>query len=775
MKKYVTQSVYALVISGAFLLWLMSDILAPGHENATVDGTPTAEWRMQQIQTRATDRLRNKTTPVASVTVSDDQGNKIIPFPGGVIHPNSFREGAEKSPAPVRVPEHIVMVHGAPAHPSRVLVRVRPGVDPGTLETTLKSLDATADDAPNAGGWMTVNLPTPDLELAAQGCEIALLTGLKALQASGAFASTEPDYLVTHSATPSDAAYVQGWLWGLQNDGQSGGTEGVDVGALTAWTTTTGSTNLIVAVIDTGIRYTHQDLTTQMWRNPGEIPGNNLDDDGDGYVDNVYGIDTVNFDSDPMDDNGHGTHCAGTIGAAANDGHTHVGVAWQVQLMALKFLSADGWGYTSGAVECIDFAVANGARILSNSWGGGGFSQALYDSIAAARDAGVLFIAAAGNSGENTDHNPMYPAGYDLSNVISVAAIDRSGALAGWSNYGSSTVDIGAPGVDIFSTISDSDNAYAYFSGTSMATPHVSGVVALIMAVHDTLDASAVKARLLNTSRTLDSLEGRTVSGGLAHAGDAVGDNTDGNLELSVTVSETPLRGGRPATVFARVTDVNPVLNATVSGQTGYDPLTFADDGIAPDLTAADGIYSASFTAPEDRTIDHLTLSVLAEAPAKHPATASLNLEVIHPPANDLFEESAGLLGRRVWLTGHNNRAATAENGEPRHYYFKPQKSVWFTWTAPRNGRADLWLRGSDFDTILAVYRGGALSSLRRMARDDDSGGRLTSRARFQVRRGRTYHFAIDGWNGAEGEIDGRLVVRKRKPFQRSRRWWQWN
>ena len=162
-----------------------------------------------------------------------------------------------------------------------------------------------------------------------------------------------------------------------------------------AWDVTTGSTDVLVAVIDTGIRYTHQELRNQMWVNPDEIADNGIDDDGDGYVDNVHGIDVINNDGDPMDDHGHGTHCAGTIGASANDGYAHVGVAWNVRLMGCKFLSAQGSGYTSGAVECIDFAVAKGAKVLSNSWGGGGFSQSLYDAIKRAQDAGVLFIAGA--------------------------------------------------------------------------------------------------------------------------------------------------------------------------------------------------------------------------------------------------------------------------------------------------------------------------------------------------------------------------------------------
>lgn len=425
---------------------------------------------------------------------------------------------------------------------------MRPEISRDTLVKALDGVEASIAAEPNANGWLTVNLSPSTAEDEALGAETALLTRMKALQATDVLEAIEPDYLITHTATPGDAGYNQGWLWGLHNTGQNSGTAGIDIGAAKAWDISTGSTNVIVAIIDTGIAYTHQDLDGQMWVNSGEIPGNGVDDDNDGYVDNVHGIDVINNDGDPMDDNNHGTHCAGTIGARANNGHAHVGVAWAVRLMACKFLSGDGWGYTSGAIECVDFAVNNGAKVLSNSWGGGGFSQGLYDSIARARDEGVIFVAAAGNSGLDTDSSPQYPSAYDLENIISVAAIDRNGQLASWSNYGKSTVDLGAPGVDIFSCVADSDSSYAYYSGTSMATPHVSGVAALLFANDNTLSASQLKAQLLNTSVFLDDLRDRTVSGGLVNAANALDGGDDGELEIVLTVSDNPLRGGRDGT-----------------------------------------------------------------------------------------------------------------------------------------------------------------------------------------------------------------------------------
>ena len=682
-------------------------------------------------------------------------------------------EGAKVNPEPVALPEGTTLIRGIPAHPSRVVVKMRTDISRNALANRLDSVGASIATEPNASGWLTVNLTPPDPENKVLGDENTLLTRMKALQGTGVLETIEPDYLITHTASPGDAGYNQGWLWGLQNTGQNGGTAGIDIGAAKAWDTSTGSTDVIVAIIDTGIRYTHQDLDGQMWTNPGEIPENGVDDDNDGYIDNVHGIDAVNNDGDPMDDNSHGTHCAGTIGAGANNGHAHVGVAWKVQLMACKFLSGDGWGYTSGAIECIDFAVDNGAKVLSNSWGGGGFSQGLYDSITRARDAGVIFVAAAGNSGEDTDSSPHYPSAYDLENIIAVAAIDRNGQLASWSNYGQSTVDLGAPGVDIFSSVADSDSSYAYYSGTSMAAPHVSGVAALLFADDDTLSVSQLKAQILNTSVHLDDLRNRTVSGGLVNAANALDGGDDAELEIVLTVSDNPLRGGRKATVMAQVSDVTPVIGASVTGDLDGTSLFFADDGNTPDATADDGIYTAAMEVPDDEGVKSVTVSATAEASGKASASTSITIPVIHTPANDNFDERAGLSGRKVSLSGFTNRAATAEENEPKHYRSKPQKSVWFTWASPRNGRADIWLKGSNFDTVMAVYRGSTLDNLRRVARDDDGGGKLTSRVRFNVRKGRTYHFAVDGWSGAEGDINGRLVVKKRKPFKRSRSWWQ--
>ncbi len=344
---------------------------------------------------------------------------------------------------------------------------------------------------------------------------------IKALEKNPAIAYIDKDYEVSIVENPNDPRLSE--LWGLDNTGQTGGTTDADIDAPEAWDIQTGSSDIVIAVIDTGVEYSHVDLSGNMWMNPGEIASNGVDDDGNGYVDDVYGWDFYNNDNNPMDDHSHGTHCAGTIAALGNNGIGVVGVNWEAKVMALKFLSASGSGDTSDAVAAIEYAtmmkqVYNIPVIaLSNSWGGGGFSQALEDAITAANSEGILFVAAAGNNyGSDNDVVPYYPACYDVPNVIAVAATDHNDNLASFSNIGASTVDLGAPGVNILSTVLS--NGYGSKSGTSMATPHVSGVTGLIKAQFPGLTSSEIKARILGAVDPVSSLQGITLTGGRLNA-----------------------------------------------------------------------------------------------------------------------------------------------------------------------------------------------------------------------------------------------------------------
>lgn len=284
-----------------------------------------------------------------------------------------------------------------------------------------------------------------------------------------------------------------------------------------AWEITKGSRDVIVADIDTGIDYNHVDLSNNLWRNPNEIEGNGIDDDNNGYVDDIVGYNFRDKNAKPYDDNDHGTHTSGTIAATGGNGVGISGVVQVGSLMGLRFLGgSQGSGTTEDAILCIDYATKNGAQIMSNSWGGGGFSQALYDSIKRADEKGILFVAAAGNSTSDNDKKASYPASYDLPNIVSVAATDENDGLAYFSNYGAKSVHLGAPGVKTLSLVPG--DKYDSFSGTSMATPHVAGVAALIKSAFPQATAKDMKEILLTSVDSVSSLQGKTTTGGRLNA-----------------------------------------------------------------------------------------------------------------------------------------------------------------------------------------------------------------------------------------------------------------
>ena len=305
--------------------------------------------------------------------------------------------------------------------------------------------------------------------------------------------------------------------WGLNNTGFNAGglwpfgKKGVDISALESLKITKGDQEVKIAVIDTGVDYNHIDLKENIMINELELNGTpGVDDDGNGYVDDIYGYDFANNDADPMDGHGHGTHCAGVIGASHND-EGIAGVMAKVKILPIKFLKDNGGGTLEAAIMSIDYAIKRGVQIMSNSWGGGGYSQALFDAIKSAQDNGIVFVAAAGNESNNNDLKPSYPATYQLDNVISVGALDAKWNKAFFSIWGRKTVNVFAPGVNIYSTVQD--NKYKSMSGTSMACPHVAGVAGLLIANEPNLNYSEIKARLMNTAIDSDDLGDRAISG----------------------------------------------------------------------------------------------------------------------------------------------------------------------------------------------------------------------------------------------------------------------
>ncbi len=295
----------------------------------------------------------------------------------------------------------------------------------------------------------------------------------------------------------------QGSAWGISK-----------VSADKAWAKQKGSKSVIVAVIDTGIDYTHQDLAFNIWRKAAPTNNTGVDSVGDGITGDVVGWDFVHNDNLPFDDNQHGTHCAGVIGAVGNNGTGISGVNQRVSVMAVKFLSGEGSGDTASAVKAIDYAVSRGAKVLSNSWGGkgdDGTNGALKDAVARAGAAGVLFVAAAGNDSTNNDSEATFPASYNLENMVTVAATNETDGIAFFSNTGAKSVHVGAPGTNIYSTVPG--NKYAKLSGTSMACPHVAGEAALIWAQFPSADYKEVKRRILESGDSLTALDGKTLTG----------------------------------------------------------------------------------------------------------------------------------------------------------------------------------------------------------------------------------------------------------------------
>ncbi len=341
--------------------------------------------------------------------------------------------------------------------------------------------------------------------------------------------SCDNDYEIKATqVTPNDYYFAN--LWGLNN------TSNNDIDAPEGWAQTTGSSSVVIGVIDTGIKYDHADLSSNMWVNPNEIAGDSIDNDGNGVIDDIYGLNAITDTGNPMDDNGHGTHCAGTIGASSNNSIGVTGVAWNVKMIACKFLSSSGSGSTSNAIQCVDYLTDlkndHGINIIAsnNSWGGGGYSSGLNSALDRANTAGILFIAAAGNDGISIDSGSYYPPAYNKANMITVGSITSSGIRSSFSNYGTSQVHISAPGSSILSTYFN--GGYATLSGTSMATPHVTGVVALIKAANSALSATSIRTAIINGASIRSNLSTANNGGRLL--------NIPGALQAASIATPTP-------------------------------------------------------------------------------------------------------------------------------------------------------------------------------------------------------------------------------------------
>ena len=413
-----------------------------------------------------------------------------------------------------------------------------------------------------------------DLVQIAPGLNV--LDAAQRLKQNPLVAMAEPNWVFQHQSISNDPYYSNGSLWGMEGDASSPANQ-YGSQAAEAWAKgATGSSSVYIGIIDEGIDYSHPDLAANIWTNPFD-PVDGIDNDGNGYADDVHGWDFVHQDNsiyDAADGDDHGTHVAGTIGAAGGNGIGVAGAVWNVEMISTKFLGPNG-GYVSDAVKALDYLTdmktRHGINIVAsnNSWGGGGYSQALADAIGRSARANILFIAAAGNGGsdgvgDNNDLSANYPSNYNTTtaagydSVIAVAAISSSGSLASWSNYGATTVDLGAPGVGIWSTLPG--GTYGSYSGTSMATPHVTGSVALYAATHPGASGLQIKNAVLDAARNTPtaSLNSKTLTNGRLNASDF------GNVVTAVNINDVSIVEGNSGTTTATFT----VMLSAASAQT---------------------------------------------------------------------------------------------------------------------------------------------------------------------------------------------------------------
>lgn len=429
-------------------------------------------------------------------------------------------------------------------------------------------------------------------------------------------AYAEPNYIINASLVPTDPRYAQ--QYGLPK-----------ISAPQAWDVQTGN-NVVVAVIDTGVDYNHPDLAANIWTNTREIAGNRVDDDGNGFIDDVRGWDFVQNDADPMDLNDHGTHVAGVVAGVGNNAVGISGVNWKAKIMPVRFMDATGAGSTANAIRALNYAVANGARISNSSWGGPQFSQALFDAIQAANSRGHVFVAAAGNSTANNDTAPEYPSSYNLPNIISVAATDRNDAIATFSNFGRVSVDVAAPGVAIYSTVRN--GAYRNLSGTSMAAPFVTGLGTLLLAQNSNLTVGEIVRAITSPSSvdTVAALATRVASGGRINAFKALSAVTPAPGNLPVTPNPVPVVNPNPNPTPVQNPTPTPVQTPPVQPvNPGPVTLSISPASIQIAVGSAQQFTAAGGTPPYTWSVNNSAVGTIAPSTGTFTARAVGTVKVV--------------------------------------------------------------------------------------------------------------------------------------------------
>ena len=607
-------------------------------------------------------------------------------------------------------------------------------------------------------------------------------SAVRRLRATGRYEFVEPDYIKHARATPNNPLFSQ--QWALQNTGGNGpgsGIPGADINATLAWNTIHDAPNVIVAVLDSGALLTHQDLVGNLWKNPQE------NTDGFGVVNDLNGINatvsqTVNLGTrtkpnvvantafgSPNDDNGHGTHTSGILGAVGGSGVDTAGVAWKVQLMEVKFLDSTGSGSTSAEITGIDFAIAHGANFISASFGSSASSQSELAAIQAAGAAGIVMVVAAGNATQNNDFEPNYPANYPLDNIVAVGSSDNRDQPSSFSDFGPGSVDLFAPGDYILSTYNTSSTATAILSGTSMATPMVTGSLALQKAQFPSDTYRQLINRLLRSVDPKASFAGLVQTGGRLNLQKAVTstNNTPFNDSFASRASLTgPDLLIRSNNVGATLEAGEPGIGGAAGGASLWWEWTPSQSGQVT-LTSQGTAYPALLAVYTGSALNALTpvasgpgqVSFAAQAGTKYELTVQgqngatgatiLNAAVI--PANDSFSTPAVLSGRTALLSDVNANA-TVQTGEPKILPNSGGHSLWYSWKAPQSGSFQVSVYSADFDPLIGVYTGSSVTSLTSVAaaagssiNTDDVTPVSEATANFTAVAGTTYYFSADG------------------------------
>jgi outer membrane protein assembly factor BamB/subtilisin family serine protease len=603
------------------------------------------------------------------------------------------------------------------------------------------------------------------------------------LRATGRYEFVEPDYVVRALASPSDPAYLDGSQWALRNTGQNGGQAGADIRAPEGWDLQTSASNIIVAVIDSGLRVTHEDLVANLWVNAGEIAGNGIDDDSDGYVDNVHGINAINRTGNPIDEGNHGTGVASVIGGVPNNGVGLAGVAWNVKLMGLRFIDANGNGFLSEELRCIDFAVAKRVHVINASFGGSNFSLSAYEALRRARDAGIIVVCAVGNDAQNNDNNIQYPSNYLLDNIVSVAATTRADVLdPSYSNFGSGSVDLAAPGTAIYLASSVGDSTYKTSNGTSFSAPMVSGAIALLKARYPADNYRQTINRLLRSTRKLSGLSGKVATGGRLDLAAALSvpetrPFNDDFAQRSVLSGEdisarsasqgATNEGGEPSHAGGGGTSLWWSWTPTRSGPVTIDTTSSAFDTLLSVYTGSAVNALTHIASSDDQAAGNTSSKVTFTAAAgttyqiavdgKAGATGLAVLNLLLQAGNDAFASAQPVTGRSFAVDA-NNATATREPNEPRILNRNGGRSLWYSWVAPATRRYHVSaFAPTGADTILGVYTGTALTNLALVTSSVDYGSGIdfisSAATSFTAIAGTTYWIAVDTENGTSGEF----------------------